>query len=592
MFFRFLVVYIFLLTTLPIFCQISFSDFSVKNAIDSIVLNTYIQNRDFRYLFDSIPAYESDIESEEIAVLYFLSKGDYFLNSINRQDDLASENYLKALSISETLGNKLLESESLFKILEFQLYTDIHLFNSIDLFKRRAELGLSFHDELENEYLKLKEEYFRNYESYFELRESPDKYLKYLGKWYGLIEDVKSINDKTLLSRVELTFAGVLETLKKYEEAITFYNSSLKISSEISKFDFERSYFPNRANLFFLYLQKEEFENALNIHFEMPKNQLKMQGPDELKLYYEWVAQAFKEVGNSEKAAYFYTLSKEKSIESNTKKEAQKVSQIKSQYEKQKHESELSIWRKRLIIAASLIFLFGGVAFGNHRYQSLKKKAVESELQKTKIQATLDVTKAKMEGEQEERKVIASVLHDQVASLLTAADMHLTAAKKKVDPSESKSIEKADEIIKDVNEQVRNLSHQLVSPTLLKFGLVPAIDSLVDKMQNDKFSFSFDYEEGAERIKSSKEIFLFRSCSELMQNALKYCNGNRAVISLEQNTEFVRLTVGDNGTTNERHISNLGLGLSHIKNNTEALLGNFKIDTKDGFKVSISIPLT
>ena len=111
---------------------------------------------------------------------------------------------------------------------------------------------------------------------------------------------------------------------------------------------------------------------------------------------------------------------------------AQRDLQIKKRNET---EERLVKRRNQLILLSIFAFLISLVAYSIYRYQSLKKKSIESELEKTKIQATLDVTKAKMEGEQEERKVIASVLHDQVASLLTAADMHLSACLLYTSPS-------------------------------------------------------------------------------------------------------------------------------------------------------------
>lgn len=88
-----------------------------------------------------------------------------------------------------------------------------------------------------------------------------------------------------------------------------------------------------------------------------------------------------------------------------------------------------------MTIFGALAGLFAILGFGVYRFQRLKRESLNQELETTKIQATLDATRAKMEGEQKERQTIASTLHDQVASLLTAADMHLKVARKETPKS-------------------------------------------------------------------------------------------------------------------------------------------------------------
>jgi len=283
------------------------------------------------------------------------------------------------------------------------------------------------------------------------------------------------------------------------------------------------------------------------------------------------------------------------SIISNLKLDQKAASTQRDLQIKKRNDAEALLNRRRiqLFVISLLAVILCLIALGIYKYQSLKKKSIESELEKTKIQANLDITRAKMEGEQEERKVIASVLHDQVASLLTAADMHLAAARKKGKESGTQALYKADEIIKDVNEQVRNLSHQLLSPTLMKFGLGPAIDSLCNKLHTDELRITFNNDIGDLRVESSYEIFLYRSCSELLNNAMKYSNGNSAHIELFQSDEVIKLVVSDNGVSGPLDEDNFGLGLAHIKNNSEALNGRFEyLSDEEGFKAAIELPIT
>ena len=108
---------------------------------------------------------------------------------------------------------------------------------------------------------------------------------------------------------------------------------------------------------------------------------------------------------------------------------------------------------------------------------------IKSNLQAKILAATLD-------GRLEERKKIANVLHDNVSALLSAINLHLYASKKKIKEEIPVEIEKAQSILEEASEQIRDLSHNLISAVLLKFGLGYAVQDLCEKFSNSKISIS------------------------------------------------------------------------------------------------------
>lgn len=232
------------------------------------------------------------------------------------------------------------------------------------------------------------------------------------------------------------------------------------------------------------------------------------------------------------------------------------------------------------------------ILFGLYKYLGLRRKAAEKELEHTRTKAAYDTTRAKMEGEQQERESIASVLHDQVASLLTAADMHLKVAQK--DEPELRGLKEAGSIIKDINEQVRDLSHQLVSPTLTKFGLEAGIDTLTDRMETADVEINYASNLGPLRFDSSIETFVFQSCAELIQNVLKHSSADVALVQLALKEGSLVLKVIDNGDNSEvDKAAPTGLGLTHIYNRAAAIAGEFTFELMDkGAKSVLKIPVT
>lgn len=255
-------------------------------------------------------------------------------------------------------------------------------------------------------------------------------------------------------------------------------------------------------------------------------------------------------------------------------------------------EEQAQIYKNRLWISilggtsgSLLLFLLG-----YNRYNRIKRAAIEQELEKTKIQSAFNNTKAKMEGEQKERQTIAAVLHDQVASLLTAAGLHLKVASK---TNETTSYRKVEQILEDVNIKVRDLSHQLISPALMKFGLSAAISSLVEKTENVNLEINLDSRIGKRRYEQTTETFVYNAVSELLQNSIKHSNATSCKVSLEESTTDLVISLSDDGTNGTIYPIKYGHGLTHINSRAEALGGLFSFHLDNtGASAELRIPLS
>jgi signal transduction histidine kinase len=241
-----------------------------------------------------------------------------------------------------------------------------------------------------------------------------------------------------------------------------------------------------------------------------------------------------------------------------------------------------------LIVLSLLLCGMGLIWYARSKFIKQRHKATLAYLEKSKAEAELKAIRAEMVGEQKERQQIASQLHDNLASLLTAADLHLSVAKKNDNPI---SLDKAKDILKDVNQQVRNLSHQLVSPSLLKFGLEPALETFINGIENDSFRINFSSDLGDKRFAETKEIFLYRSCAELLQNVQKHSNADRVAVKLQEDSGLLSLSISDNGNSNQASLE-WGFGLTNIQKRAQAHNGNLEVSiNEDGFLAQLSIEI-
>ncbi|GGK40815.1 MULTISPECIES: tetratricopeptide repeat-containing sensor histidine kinase [Flavobacteriaceae] len=211
---------------------------------------------------------------------------------------------------------------------------------------------------------------------------------------------------------------------------------------------------------------------------------------------------------------------------------------------------------------------------------------IKSNLQAKILAATLD-------GRLEERKKIANVLHDNVSALLSAINLHLYASKKKIKEEIPVEIEKAQSILEEASEQIRDLSHNLISAVLLKFGLGYAVQDLCEKLSNSKITFTSSAK-NIERFNQNFEIKMFNIINELVNNIIKHSKAKNGTIKLEQLNGNLQIIVFDNGMgfdMNEIELQS-GIGLSQIKARIKVLNGLLNIKSnKEGTRIYISIPI-
>ena len=205
----------------------------------------------------------------------------------------------------------------------------------------------------------------------------------------------------------------------------------------------------------------------------------------------------------------------------------------------------------------------------------------KSNIEKLKNETQFKILAATLDGRLEERKKIASVLHDNVSALLSAANLHLHAVKNNFRKESLGEIIKTQEIILEASEKIRDLSHKLVPAMLLKFGLTAALNDLCEKLSNTNLSLKSETK-NVERFEQDFEIKIYNIINELLNNILKHSDATSGTIKLEQLEGKLQIIVFDNGkgfdinkTAGER-----GVGLSQVEARVRALNGMIKINSR------------
>lgn len=109
-----------------------------------------------------------------------------------------------------------------------------------------------------------------------------------------------------------------------------------------------------------------------------------------------------------------------------------------------------------------------------------EKVVLEKKLEEERIKKQQEITDAVITAEEKERQEIGRELHDNVNQLLATSRFYLGTAKMTEARKKHPNIDEADNLIKVAIDEIRNLSHSLISPFLDEYGLLKALDHLTE----------------------------------------------------------------------------------------------------------------
>ncbi len=287
------------------------------------------------------------------------------------------------------------------------------------------------------------------------------------------------------------------------------------------------------------------------------------------------------------------------------------IAEIESKYNVAEKEKEAEVEKTKRLKAEYLLYGFGLAIFillssifvlyklyklskKNYALQVGKDELVyQNSIEKIKSNAQSKILAATLDGRLEERKKIAGVLHDNVSAMLSAANLHLYAGSKQIKGKLPVEIEKTQVIINEASEQIRDLSHNLISSVLLKFGLSVAIQDLCEKSSNSVINLT-STSKNIVRFNQNFEIKIFNIITEMVNNMIKHSKATHGTVKVEQLNGKLQLIIFDDGVgfdiaeINEKS----GIGLNQVKARISALNGIIDIKSSNsGTRIYISVPI-
>ncbi len=195
----------------------------------------------------------------------------------------------------------------------------------------------------------------------------------------------------------------------------------------------------------------------------------------------------------------------------------------------------------------------------------------------------------------EERNRLARDLHDSAKQMALAASFQLGTALTLYDRDPQiakKHLVEADALVDSVRNELTNLVHEL-RPQPVGGHDFPKIfrEYVVDWAHRSGIKLNIDIEGNDELSVETREA-LFRIAQEALANIARHSSASWADVSLEYETEVVKMSIKDNGHGFDKSVQHSGLGLYSMRERAEVLGGSFTVESspEQGTTLAVTLP--
>jgi PAS domain S-box-containing protein len=217
-------------------------------------------------------------------------------------------------------------------------------------------------------------------------------------------------------------------------------------------------------------------------------------------------------------------------------------------------------------------------------------------------EALRDLSARLMQMQDQERRHIARELHDSAGQTLAVLGMNLTQLAQEVQryaPRSAKMAIETEELVQQLNREIRTTSYLLHPPLLDEAGLSSAILVYVRGLaERGVLEVAVDVPGDFGRLPATLELMLFRVVQESLTNVIRHSGCKSAAIQISRDEKSVRLEIRDSGRgiPAERladiRESGSGVGILGMRERVRLFKGEMKIDSNaSGTKISIVLPV-
>ncbi|MEH6304089.1 sensor histidine kinase [Olivibacter sp. CPCC 100613] len=398
---------------------------------------------------------------------------------------------------------------------------------------------------------------------------------------------------------VEKNFARALQT---YEEGIAFADKRQE--------DYNRIELLIRK--YYLYFDNKEYQKAREMAYIVYKENEAYALTRNKLISLKNLVNVEDALGNKTKA---FDLLKQYVALADTVNEKQtdvKINLIERKYEDAKKEKEIVALRAEnqlnsaalkynramlvficIVLGCLLILLVLGYLLYRNKQRLAKQQSDlhEEQLQRMQKEQQIRFFDAMLQGQEQERKRLASDLHDGLGGLLS--NVKLLLSKNPCISPEPKAQEQHQIILNKLDiavNELRRIARNMMPETLLRFGLVTALRDFCEDLERSGINISLQTYGFSLEDDKDRQIMVYRILQELINNAVRHAGANTILVQCIQNDGKVFITVEDDGCgfdANDQERK--GVGLHNVKNRVAYLNGQLDIQSERNVGTTINI---
>ncbi len=206
-----------------------------------------------------------------------------------------------------------------------------------------------------------------------------------------------------------------------------------------------------------------------------------------------------------------------------------------------------------------------------------------------------DVFNAIISSEEKERARYAKELHDGLGPILSTSMIYLhTLLHEKDKDKQTEYINRTYALLEDATRSIREISSNLSPDILKKYGLVQAVRSFIEKLQEVsrvKFKINSNLTNEFNEVKA---FTLYRTLTELINNSIKHADANKIEISFNQSSAGIQISYADDGSGfdyEKAKKESKGFGLMNLEGRIKKIDGHYEFISAKGKGTQVEIKL-
>jgi len=203
--------------------------------------------------------------------------------------------------------------------------------------------------------------------------------------------------------------------------------------------------------------------------------------------------------------------------------------------------------------------------------------------------------------EEQERRNIASYLHDHLGQELFAMKLQLEQLKKSSPaPHTITTLERVIARTNQMMSDMRTMSYELSPPILYELGLEAALEWIIEEMRTLRgFTITFTDDGQVKPLNDTTKVLLFQAVRELLNNVTRHAQSQNAEVFLARENGMVVIQVNDDGVGFEGSAADAskgktqGFGLYSIKERLHYIGGDLAVESarNRGARITLKAPL-